>query len=164
MDNYIVKYIHEYNVGVQVQRNYKQRYLLISKNFKEALKISSYDDTNFRRMVYVRYADSFIIGFRGSLKEVKVFLDKLQNFVKLTFQLDLNVKIINLSKEYGTFLGVRFRLSGVKITKFYSEKCKKVIKRRSNKRLKFYAPLKSIVHKLKVLGFIKNSTIMPQFK
>lgn len=164
MDKYVLAYMSSYNVGERIQRNYKQRYKLVKKNFKGAFTESAYNDCAFRKMVYVRYADDFVVGIRGTLKEAKSFTSSLEEFLVSKFKLRVSIKIVNLSKNYCTFLGARFRLSNTKMTRYYNTRCGKFLKRRSNKRLKLYAPLKTITNKLALSGFIKKGVIVPQFK
>jgi hypothetical protein len=65
-------------------------------------------DPNFRRLTFVRYADDWIIGIRGSREETVNILNRCFIFLKEQLKLDLSLektKITNLGKEKVSFLG-----------------------------------------------------------
>lgn len=167
MDSYIINSKVNFDKGVKLQRNYKYKYLLDQGRNKEAMELCPYNlnDPLFRRLRYVRYADDFVIGFRSTRKEVVKYMDDLVYFLKENFGLIISYKIINISKNTFNFLGSRIKLSGIK-NKNTSFKNKDgiIVRRRSNKRMKLYAPLINILEKLKLCGFIKGNVIVPQFK
>jgi len=47
-------------------------------------------DPGFRRLSYVRYADDWIIGIRGSRKECIFILDKCRKFLETELSLELS--------------------------------------------------------------------------
>lgn len=113
-----------------------------------------YQDETYKRLVYVRYADHWIIGVRGSIVDANNILDKVKAFcsnIGLTIS-DTKTKITNLNTDKALFLGVNI---------FRSKTEKEGIGlnmhlKRANKQLRFVAPLDRIKMKLKEAGFIKQ--------
>lgn len=67
-------------------------------------------DSSFCRVVYVRYADDFIIGVEGSLSIAKYILDKVSDFVEKELALSLNPNktgIVDHSRKPVKFLGYK---------------------------------------------------------
>lgn len=64
-------------------------------------------DPNFRRMVYVRYADDFLIGIIGDKEEAKITKTQLANFLHDHLQLELSASktLITNAKDRVRFLG-----------------------------------------------------------
>ena len=117
-------------------------------------------ESHFRKLMYIRYADDWVIAVAGSYKETVEIVNK----VKL-FCLDLGVKvtgdktkIINSYKENILFLGTY-----IKHSMFYSLFRRKDKYLQCNKRgLLLQAPLDIIKSKLTKDGFLKDSK--PQLK
>jgi len=68
---------------------------------------SELEDLNFRRLMFVRYADDWVLGIRGTYKEACQMKETVQNFIesmKLTLNLD-KTKITNINKDRVLFLG-----------------------------------------------------------
>ena len=72
-------------------------------------KIPRYDtnDPNFRRIMYVRYADDFVILFTGPRSEATEIRDRVKIFLKDICGLDLNMDktIISSTRKGFNFLG-----------------------------------------------------------
>jgi group II intron reverse transcriptase/maturase len=71
------------------------------------------EDQNFRRLMYLRYADDWIIGVRGTLKETQEILKIVSDFctsIGLTV-CQQKTKITNLSTSKALFLGVELSRS-----------------------------------------------------
>jgi len=65
-------------------------------------------DEGFKRLDYVRYADDFIIGVRGSRADTEIIFNKLNEFCSNNLNLTLNrekTKVTQISKEKVKFLG-----------------------------------------------------------
>jgi retron-type reverse transcriptase len=65
------------------------------------------EDLNFRRLMFVRYADDWVLGIRGTYKEACQMKETVQKFIesmKLTLNLD-KTKITNINKDRLLFLG-----------------------------------------------------------
>lgn len=133
-----------------------------SKNILKSMQLLPYSDPfdpNFKRLVYVRYADDWIIGIRGSKSEAIKTLDKIELFLKKELGLTLNrdkSAISHSGTEKALFLGTligkshhRHTISGQKV--------------RQSLDLRFEAPLSRITKKLTEAGFIKGGVPYPKF-
>lgn len=126
LDEYIdlLKKQFEMNSPKDPRQNPKYRELMISsrkaskKSIKEpsgkktilALKkVPSKDqlDPSFRRLLYIRYADDFVILLIASLKESLHIKNRISNFLKENCGLELNEKktLITRTKKKFKFLG-----------------------------------------------------------
>jgi len=130
----------------------------------EAKKYSfvDFNDTEYRRLMYTRYADDWIIGIRGTHSDALMILDKVSEFcsnIGLKVSPD-KTKITNLRTSKGLFLGVE--LSRSNHTKF-----SRVVISSSTKRLplnlRLTAPIPRIIKKLTDTGFIDNGKPAPRF-
>jgi group II intron reverse transcriptase/maturase len=77
---------------------------------EKMLSIPSRDpkDPSFKKLVYVRYADDWIIGIRGSIADARIILDKVNLFLKSELFLTLNSEktlITNAKSDRAMFLG-----------------------------------------------------------
>lgn len=69
------------------------------------------DDSSYRRMFYIRYADDFLIGFTGPRKEAQSIYDSISDFLK-NLKLDVNhekSKIYHSGERGITYLGMYLR-------------------------------------------------------
>jgi len=81
---------------------------------KLMLSVQSKDltDPNFKNLLYVRYADDWIIGIRGSLEDCKTILVQLRVFLKDNLKLTLSENktlITNARHGKANFLGTRIK-------------------------------------------------------
>jgi hypothetical protein len=134
-----------------------RRYLQLSR------KLSSVDkfDPNYRKLQYVRYADDWLIGIRGTYIEAKWIKTRISEFCTKHLKLSLNegkTKITNLRRDKVFFLGTEIYRS--RHQKYHTFK-KRL--RRSIKRLRFDAPLRYIRRKLTYAGFIRGNLPHPKF-
>jgi group II intron reverse transcriptase/maturase len=123
---------------------------------------SDFSDPQFKKISYVRYADDWIVGIKGSYEETKQIYSKIENFLK-TINLTLSVtktKITNISKSEVLFLG----------TKIYRAKHTKYVRiqqsssiRRNSRRLRLDAPIIKILSKLHNADFMKKGRSHPKF-
>nr|YP_010977144.1 hypothetical protein UYH45_mgp21 [Daedalea dickinsii]WNZ34349.1 hypothetical protein [Daedalea dickinsii] len=126
-------------------------------------ELSSIDfyDPNFRRLYYVRYADDWIVGIRGSYEETKYILNQIDKKLEemgLTLSKE-KTKITNINKDKVLFLGTsisrshhrRYTMMHVGTTK------------RLGLGIRLEAPLNRIRQKLTSAGFIKNGVPNPKF-
>lgn len=125
-------------------------------------KVPSKDpnDPNFKRLIYVRYVDDFVVGIIGSRKDAVDIQNKIKNFLldhlKLTLS-DEKTLITNYRRDFISFLGVKIKGSWEK------EKRIKVIKDtkgtrkvRITSRCVMHAPIKDIFEKATLNGFFKK--------
>jgi group II intron reverse transcriptase/maturase len=118
-------------------------------------------DPNFKKLEYIRYADDWIIGVRGSREDCASLMEKIRIFLKNELKLELSetkTKITNASKEVAEFLSVRIRRSN-HIT--FSNK--KNVLTRNVRNLRLTAPIDRVTKKLTVNGFMKNNSPYPKF-
>jgi len=128
------------------------------------LSIPSRDpkDPSFKKLVYIRYADDWIIGIRGSINEARTILNKISEFLNSELSLNLNSEktlITNAKLKRALFLGTSigrsqhrtFSLSRSKLTK------------RNALGIRLEAPIDRISRKLTETGFMKNRIPIPKF-
>jgi retron-type reverse transcriptase len=114
-------------------------------------------DTNFKRLRYVRYADSFLIGIMGSKEDCVAVEDKIKHFLN-SLQLNLSLKetkIVHATRDSAEFLGYQIHLTKVTsqpIRKFKNQKVCRVIPRPL-----LDAPIKKIMEKLNLRKYVKTN-------
>jgi group II intron reverse transcriptase/maturase len=118
-------------------------------------------DPNFRRLVYVRYADDFVVAILGPKTEASDLKNIIGKFLKENLGLTLNeekTKITSLQE------GFRFLGTELFIRKYNNEKEQprtsykrngKVITAKVHPRIVMHAPIKELLDKLKEKQFIK---------
>jgi len=115
-------------------------------------------DPNFRRLMYVRYADDFVIFVTGTFNESKHIRNNVKEFIKTHCGLDLNDEktIINNTREKFTFLGAEI----VKLNRTeYLSSAKPGVRRRIHPRIQVKAPISKLVETLKKNGFIRTNRL-----
>lgn len=128
----------------------------------EMRKISSRNlmDPKFIRIVYVRYADDFIIGVFGSLSMAESIKQRIAAFLDKELGLSLSLtktKITNCSNDNVSFLGAEIKNRATHIDKpiaTHYREGKKVISR-ITPRLSFHVPMEKLFNKFTARGFIK---------
>lgn len=130
---------------------------------KLLLKVPSKDpkDPNFKKLVYVRYADDWIIGIRGSRNDCVTILQEIKDFLKQNLDLELSEKktlITNANNEKALFLGTKiFRSRHQTFSKNAG------FSRRIGKEMRLEAPLDRITKKLTEAKLINNGDSAPRF-
>lgn len=149
---------------------------------------SDFNDPSYKNIAYVRYADDFIIGIKGSYAEAKEIKEKVAAFLK-TIRLNLNeekTKIININKDRVLFLGTYlFRSSprpreagtGTRIPRT-TESCGETshrryvhivgvgdrkFRRRDALKIRLEAPLTRVLNKLMETQFIAKGKSSPKY-
>jgi len=128
---------------------------------KRRIPNTNFHDPHYRRLNYVRYADDWIIGVRGTEEEAKKILDQVSKFCEQTKLKvsDTKTKITNISRNKALFLGTL--ISRSKHVR-HSRMTVSAIKRGSLG-LRFEAPIQRIKDKFKAAGFIENNQSHPKF-
>jgi len=177
LDVFIASLSTEFNIGTRAKNTSKYekiRYLIkktkknsdienLTKLYKTSQKIPVMDFSysGYKRLIYVRYADDWIIGIRGSIADTKEILLKVTNFcteIGLTIS-ESKTKITNINTDKVVFLGVNiFRAKHIK----YSRKSSSA-KQRQNLQLRMTASLDRIRSKLTMSNFIKYGKPYPRF-
>jgi group II intron reverse transcriptase/maturase len=142
---------------------------LLSKEDKRKLAIKmrlipSRDpmDPNFRRLLYVRYADDWIIGIRGTHSETVYIKTQIEEFLKGKMELDLNKEktlITHTVTGKALFLGTYIFKSRVQRHR-RSDKNRII---RNSREVRLEAPIKRIVSKLTKASYVKNGVSWPKF-
>lgn len=176
LDVYVNSLKEEFDIGTlpKLNRGYRHIVYLMSKakakndmgEFKKQLlllrKVNSvnFSDPSYKRLNYVRYADDWIIGIRGSYKDSQLILKKVTAFcssIGLTIS-PTKTKITNLMTDRAKFLGVYItRSTHVKISKY------KNIVRRIGLRLRFEVSISDINKVFLENSFLKNGSSHPKF-
>ena len=115
-----------------------------------------YSDPNYKRLKYVRYADDFIVGIRGSYTDAIIIKNKIKDFcatIGLTLS-ETKTKITNLLKEKAKFLGVYI---GRSTHQSYRTSTNNTTQR-TNQQLRLTVSLDDIRKKLKTNNFLTSTT------
>lgn len=139
----------------------RMRTEMIACRRRRELSSIDFHDPNFRRLYYVRYADDWIVGIRGSYEETKNILNQIDEKLDemgLTLSKE-KTKITSINKGKVLFLGTsisrshhrRYTMMHVGTT------------RRLGLGIRLEAPLDRIRQKLTSAGFIKNGVPNPKF-
>lgn len=128
----------------------------IKKHIKalQSTQAKKLDDTT-KKIMYIRYADDWILAVNGTYTETKCIFNKIKDFC-LTLGLTLSstkTKITNSYKDYILFLGTRIKHSGVTTW----SKHRNGYRQRNRKALLLTAPINKIKKKLSLSGFVKNN-------
>lgn len=122
-------------------------------------KMMSVDSTNqmdesYRRVVYIRYADDFLIGVIGSKRDAETIKTEVGAFLKDSLKLDLSAEktLVTNAKDKARFLSFDI----------YSNRSKDIktdkngmTRRVYNERIKLYVPKEKWVNKLISYGALK---------
>lgn len=171
LDLFMSKTKDKFDIGKIRRRNPKYHSLsssrLKSKNpdlkishLKNMLNLPSRDlmDPNFKRIMYIRYADDFIILVIGSMNDCFNLRRKVKDYLSNKLKLELNVEkteISNLKKGIN-FLGSKIIQRG-KVYVNIKNTSKPGLRRRSTRRLSILAPLETIINKLIIAGFARKN-------
>lgn len=113
----------------------------------------------FKRLVYVRYADDWIIGIRGTRVEALEILEKVQNFC-ISIDLITKTKLTSLNTDTMLFLETNImRSNHSNFSRIGSMKRLK----RNKLGIRFEAPLDRIKKKLSQASFMDKGISAPKF-
>nr|UEX92783.1 hypothetical protein [Ophiocordyceps lanpingensis] len=116
---------------------------------------------NWKKLVYVRYADDWMIGIKGSRSDCIDIMNKVRQFLKNKLELELSEEktlISNVNNDHVTFLSTRIkRFQKVSFRRINGKLTRNV------KGLRFMAPIDRIVKKLQTNGFLVNNMPAPRF-
>lgn len=174
LDRFIEKLSQEFNVGTKAKgnpiwisyRNKKVRSQTITEKVKWhklMLTVPSKDplDPNFNKIVYVRYADDWILGVRGSYNDCTDLLETIKTFLSEELKLNLSESktlITNANKGKALFLSTQiFRARHQSLTRLRS------FNRRAGREIRMMIPMDKITKKLRETNFMKNGIATPRF-
>jgi nicotine oxidoreductase len=174
LDNFIEKLKEDFDVGTKPKanplwisyRNKKVRAKTIEDKQKWHQLLTSTPSTDlmddsFKKLVFVRYADDWIIGVRGTKEDCKGLLDQISNYLKVELKLNLSetkTLITNARKEKAIFLGTSIGISqhqSYSRTYGYST--------RNAKEIRMEAPKNRIIKKLNESGIMKGDVAIPKY-
>jgi len=174
LDSFVMTIKSEFDMGTKATINPVYKSLLNRKDraktleekleiHKEILKTPSKlnIDPNFKKLEYVRYADDWIIGIRGSREECASIMNKVRKFLKEELGLELSeekTNITNVNLEQAEFLSVKIKRSGH--TTFSH---KKNVLTRNVKNIRLTASIEKVTKKLADSGFLKENEPSPKF-
>ena len=116
---------------------------------------------NTNKLVYVRYADDFLLGVKGSNQECVELLNKITLFLKEEFNLNLSAEktlITNANKGKAYFLGTLIRKSTPPHQSF-----KRSLIIRQSTPIRLEAPLDKISQKLREAKILDGIVPVPRF-
>jgi len=155
-----VKNTSEYEI-IRAQKKENIENLITFYKASHKTPVIDFQNDKYKKLTYVRYADDWIIGIRGSLTDAKLILTKVTHFctdIGLTVN-NIKSKIININTDKVVFLGVNIlRARHIK----YSRKSS-LSKQRQNLEIRMTASLDRIRNKLTESGFIKEGKPSPRF-
>lgn len=127
---------------------------------------SNYQDENYKRLSYVRYADDWLVGIKGTRQETVALRDKIKDFLEnIGLKLsESKTKITNLNHNKNKVLFLGTHINRAKHTKYVHINMNgNNILKRNPKRLRFQVPMTRIEAKLTEAGFIKGGKSHPKF-
>jgi len=145
---------------------------LANEKLKEMRKLSKYEmnDENYRRAIYVRYADDFVILLASTREFALELKAKIAQFLKENCGLELNdqkTTVTNTKKGF-TFLGAFLkRRNNKSIFNSFKGRAGNKITRSSSLRMAVDAPIENLINKLIEHGFARRnhlSTVLAKSK
>jgi group II intron reverse transcriptase/maturase len=154
------------NLNYKLNNHKKRQDLSKTEMRKQAAKmrkLPSRDpfDPGFRRLVYVRYADDWIIGLKGSYKEAKLILEKIKLFLNFKLELTLaeNKTLITHAKSQKAFF-LSVYIFKARHRTYRKNKGKTT---RNSLEIRMEAPIQKVVDKLTKVHFVRNKRSWPKF-
>jgi group II intron reverse transcriptase/maturase len=128
---------------------------------KEMLKTQPNDqqDSDYRRLHFVRYADDWLVGVIGSKADAVDLKQEIETYLREALQLELEASktLITNSKQRIRFLGYDIkRWSGERIFRFRTKKGKVITKRTGTYQLRLLQPRDKTVAFAKEYGDTSN--------
>lgn len=178
LDHFVLSLKKDFDKGDKAIRTKESRYYeyhvlkarkagdkaLMRKHIAERSQFRAIDFGNdgFKRLSYIRYADDWIVGIRGTLQEAKEILNKISLFcasIGLTVS-ESKTKITAINTDPALFLGTSISRSN---HRSHSKMGTMRRLRRNNLGLRFEAPLDRINKKLSQAKFMVNGKSAPKF-
>ena len=152
----------------KADRNTKEHDMLIrdiKRLIQERNQVPSLSDRGIE-LRYVRYADDWVIGVRGSYELAKQVKNEIATFLCQHLNQSLEpekTKITNLRAGKMNFLGYEIFLPrNMKLNKYKKKNGKQTV-RRSTPRLRFHLPLDKVIKRMHERGYITyvNNKVRP---
>lgn len=126
------------------------------------MEYTMHNDPDYKRLHYIRYADDWIIGIRGSKKDAEILKNQIKEFllgIGLTLS-EEKTKISNMATERIKFLGINMiRQTHVK---FHGSPAKNHVLQRGSLKMRIEAPLEEIRKKLHLIGLLEKGIPAPK--
>jgi len=163
-DQYIAAYKLKYDRGLKRPHNIWHKYYTGVEAVQRKILSQNMDDYRFKRLLYLRHFDEFIIGIDGTLKESESILTEAFTFLHDKLGLDLKYEsqtLVNFRTTESKFLGLYIK--GLVLEKF-PLKFHRVAHRKDGVNFKMrkitsfpkiYTPISDINTKFLEYGFIK---------
>lgn len=161
MDKYVESFKKDFDKGNR--RRVNPEYTKIIRTGKYSAKITrklgiipgNMVDKNFKRLLYVRYADDFLIGIDGSKEDSQKVMCSVKNFLieTLNFELKDNFEILNFRTTTVNFLGMTLKGHRLDLVPTIKSLGRKV---RSPVRPIIIMPISKVKNKLFEMGFLKK--------
>lgn len=128
-----------------------------------ATEYTLYEDPDYKRLYYVRYADDWMIGVRGSKNDAMVLKEKISQYlddIGLTLS-ENKTKISNMETDHIKFLGVMMTRS-THVKHFQTPNSRDILQRASLK-VRVTAPMDDLRAKLSQNKFMLKGRSHPKF-
>jgi hypothetical protein len=137
----------------------KEEVIRLAK-LRRSVPDTDFHDPNYKHLTYVRYADEWLIGIRGSYKDAEGILRRVIDYCAgINLKVcETKTKIININKNKVLFLG-----TVIKRSHLYKYREGTAGIRRLKKLLLLLAPLDIVKRKLTEASFIKRNKPHPKF-
>lgn len=167
LDEYILDLKNKFEVGTRRQANplciklTRAVQLDVVQDNQKSSRLHL--DQSYKRLRYVRYANNFLIGVKGSKEDCLAIRDKIHAFLLEELKLNLNLentKLTHARKEAAHFLGTDIRITP--LDKRPLRLVRRVacatqrFKMRANTPPLLHAPVTKLVTKLMEKGFAKS--------
>lgn len=156
----ISRYYEYHILKARKEGNTEQMRKLIAERSKTPT--IDFGSEEFKRLAYVRYADDWIIGIRGTRKEALEILEKVRDFsaaIDLTLS-ETKTKLTSLNEDTVLFLGTNIKRSNH--SNFSRIGGMRRLKR-NKLGIRFEAPLDRIEKKLVQASFMEKGISAPKF-
>lgn len=120
------------------------------------------NDPNYRRSMYIRYADDFVYLFEGPIREAKIIKEKIKQALQKLTGLELNEEktLITHLNEGFSFLGANIKgLRHVGYTMKTNTSLGSKIRMRVNTRARINMPTTNLLEKLIQNGFARRNSL-----
>jgi len=147
-----------------ITKEKEREYLTEIQELEKARSELPSKNTNYKtfQLHYIRYADDFVIGIRGSKVSAKAIYENVKDFLRNDLKIELNEEktlITDPRKGRANFLGAELRIissrtfDNKKTTRIYGGGARKV--RVPGNRMIALAPIEKLVKKLEDQGVCK---------
>jgi retron-type reverse transcriptase len=175
LDKFIESLDSELNVGIKRKPNpaytrlesrrkyYKRKQPALANKYLQQMRLMSKFDMHnedYRRAIYIRYADDFVILLASTRKYAISLKEKISNFLNEACGLELNeIKTtITNTRDGFMFLGAQIKKrDNSSVFNSFLGKAGNKITRRSTLRIAVDAPIKLLIEKLIKNGFAKRN-------